>query len=227
MVTTRYVAIIPAAGVGSRFNSAIPKQYVKIGEFTILERAVMPFLQITDIHKVLIVVQKDDKYIDNINKILNNPKVEIAQVGGETRADTVLSGINYLKDTLNDTDWILVHDAARCYITRDMITNQIHQLKDDAVGGILAIPVTDTVKEVNNLIITKTLNRNNTYLAQTPQMFRYGVLYKALSICNTANITDEASAVEKLNLPVKIILGDVKNIKITDVHSFSSKSELC
>jgi 2-C-methyl-D-erythritol 4-phosphate cytidylyltransferase len=203
--------LIPCAGSGSRFGSAIPKQYTKIGDKTVIEHTLNAFLQIPEIIEIVVIVSKDDIEIDKYALI--SPKIKVARVGSDTRAKTVLNGLNLLKCEAND--WVLVHDAARCCISPQAIKNMLVKLSEDKIGGILAIPVSDTLKHGNNGLITKTVDRNNLYHAQTPQMFRYNVLHKALSGCDLSVTTDDASAVEALGLPVHLVLGEVSNIKLT------------
>ncbi len=208
----QFVVLIPCAGNGSRFGNTIAKQYVKIGGKSILEHTLNAFLCVEEISEIIIVVNCNDSLADEM--CLLSSKVRILKAGGDTRAKTVLNGLNSL--VIADDDWVLVHDAARCCITPEIIKNQITELKHDAVGGVLAIPVTDTVKLVNNGIISATLDRSAIYLAQTPQMFRYNILKQALSINdNGYEITDEASSVENLGFSVKIIAGSRDNIKVT------------
>ncbi|MCE2706440.1 MAG: 2-C-methyl-D-erythritol 4-phosphate cytidylyltransferase [Proteobacteria bacterium] len=210
---TEIVVLIPCAGGGSRFGSNMPKQYTKIGDKTILEHTLQAFLAVKLITKIVLVVSKNDEHFLSLldKSILSN--IDILTCGGNTRAKTVLNGLNSLN--LDANSWILVHDAARCCITPELINKQISTLFDDLVGGILAIPAKDTIKIVKNNIIEQTLDRQTIYLAQTPQMFRYNILTQALRDSDISNITDEASAVEKLGLSVRIILGSPTNIKIT------------
>jgi 2-C-methyl-D-erythritol 4-phosphate cytidylyltransferase len=203
--------LIPCAGKGSRFGSPIPKQYTKIGDKTVIEHTLNAFLQLPEITEIVVVVSIDDNEIDKYALI--SPKIRVARVGSGVRAKTVLNGLNLLKCEAND--WVLVHDAARCCIRPQAIKDMLIKLNEDKVGGILAIPVNDTLKHVDNGLITKTVNRNSLYHAQTPQMFRYNVLHKALSSCDLEGITDDASAVEALGLAVHLVLGDVSNIKLT------------
>ena len=212
---TKLVALIPCAGMGSRIGYTTPKQYIKINGSTILEHTISAFLKVKFIDEVVVVVAPNDNFIHDIVGILKEPKIKILRIGGKTRAQTVINGLSYIE--LNENDWILVHDAARCCIEPNLINEQIESLKNNDVGGILAIPAVDTIKYVENGVIRKTLDRANIYLAQTPQMFRYNVLKTALSTAeNLDSITDEASAVEALGVKVKIILGDAKNIKVTN-----------
>lgn len=210
-MSPNYIVLIPCAGGGSRFGSDVPKQYTEIGNKTVLEYTINAFLAVPKIEQIIIVASKADRYIDFYTKL--SPKIYIQKVGGETRAESVLNGLQMIECQAND--WILVHDAARCCITVDLIENMIAQLANEPVGGILAIPATDTLKLGNNGIISKTLDRSVIYLAQTPQMFRYEALLKSLTIADLAKVTDEASAVEQLGLDVHLVEGSASNIKLT------------
>lgn len=210
-MSNRYIALIPCAGSGSRFGGSIPKQYTLLGNKSVLEHTVQAFLNVPLIERVVIVANPFDDYIDRYSKI--SSKIVVHKVGGSTRAESVQNGLKQLE--CDATDWVLVHDAARCCITPELITRMIQQLKADEVGGILAIPATDTIKTGQNGIIGETLDRNKIFLAQTPQMFRYGVLSHALNTAIADSVTDEASSVEQLGLAVRLISGDATNIKLT------------
>ena len=203
--------LIPCAGRSTRFGHNIPKQYTKIMDKSIVWYTLQVFLAIPNIEQIMLVVNIDDEYINSYQAL--SPKIVIARVGGEYRAQSVFNGLKQL--SCKDDDWILVHDVARCCITSIAVNRLITQVIDDPVGGILAIPVRDTLKIGHNGIIVNTVERQNMYLAQTPQMFRYHILFNALSQSDLTNITDEASSIESLNLPIKLIEGDVDNIKIT------------
>lgn len=213
MDNNKFIVLIPCAGHGSRFGADIPKQYTKILDKTLLEYTLDVFLSIKQIYQIIIVADPNDSYIKMYQSL--STRISIQYVGGETRARSVLNGL--YKISCDPDSWVLVHDAARCCITSNLILNLLEELQNDPVGGVLAIPVIDTVKLVeSNNIIKKTLPRNQIYLAQTPQMFRYQILLNALKSCiNKDNITDEASAVEALGLPTKIVMGSCQNIKVT------------
>lgn len=211
MAVSKHIVLITCAGIGSRFNTKVPKQYIKINQVTILEHTINAFVKVAAIDEIAVIVNSHDNYIDHIEGLPD--KVKVLKVGGDTRAQSVINGLKTLR--CENSDWVLVHDAARCCVSPDNIEKMILQLCQDKVGGILAIPATDTIKNVKNKIIDKTLPREEVYLAQTPQMFRYGVLLDALEKANLDQVTDEASAVEQLGLPVHICLGDTRNIKIT------------
>ncbi|MCC2625834.1 MAG: 2-C-methyl-D-erythritol 4-phosphate cytidylyltransferase [Burkholderiales bacterium] len=215
---SKKIAILPCAGHGSRFGDNVPKQYMLINGKTILEYTVKVFLSMPGIDQVIIVTASDDTYIDSLSFLKHNlpgqAGIQILKVGGSTRTQTVKNAVNILN--CNDGDWLLVHDVARCCIKPETILRQINELENDEVGGILAIKATDTIKQsVIGQQIDKTLNRNIIYQAQTPQMFRSGILKKALNCANLELVTDEASAVEQLGLPVKLVEGERGNIKVT------------
>lgn len=137
--------------------------------------------------------------------------------GGAERMDSVLSALDYLRPHAQDTDWVLVHDVARPCIQLEQLHQLLDELKDDDVGGLLAVPVRDTLKQAIDHQVVKTVPRDQLWQCQTPQMFRYGVLLKALEQAKHQHIlvTDESNAIELLNLPIKLVTGRADNIKIT------------
>jgi 2-C-methyl-D-erythritol 4-phosphate cytidylyltransferase len=215
---SKYQVIIPAAGHGSRFNHKVPKQYHTILGKTILEWSIAAFAKILEIEQILLVVTADDPYIEELLPKLS-PKVRLCRNGGKTRSASVLNGLIELN--CQENDWVLTHDAARCCIRTQDIYSLINHLAVQEHGGILASIAVDTVKQVNHdLIITKTLNRRQVYLAQTPQMFRFKQLYAALKL-GIDNYTDEAQAIELHGGKVEIIECGKHNFKVTypqDLH---------
>lgn len=208
------IVILPCAGSGSRFNNAIPKQYTLINEKTILEHTLNVFLSVPEIDQIIVVTAPDDLYIDTLVKLQTHDNIKVLKVGGPTRAHTVKNAVDMLDCQSND--WLLVHDVARCCVSRDSVIHQIQELEYDEVGGILAISALDTIKQsYDGQIINTTLDRNTIYQAQTPQMFRAGVLKGALNMADLNLVTDDASAVEQLGLKVKLIPGERSNIKVT------------
>ena len=211
-MVNNYTVLLPCAGSGSRFKNDIPKQYTKINNKTILEYTIDAFLATPEVSQIVIITAPNDNYIDTI--LTKYPSRVIAtKVGGDTRVESVRNGLNKLNCT--NSDWVLVHDAARCCILPQTITRMISILNADEVGGILALPATDTVKQGDGTVISKTLDRNTIYMAQTPQMFRYGILRSAINQVDMNNATDDASLVENLGLKVKLVMGDTTNIKVT------------
>lgn len=221
-MTNKKIVLLPCAGSGSRFGGSISKQYMPINGKTILEHTLSIFISLELIDKIVIVAATDDEYIDTLlAEIMHSAKfnssniqVEVLKVGGKTRADSVKNGLRYINCDAND--WILVHDVARCCVTREAVLRLIKTLESDLTGGILAIPATDTIKQsVDGLIIDSTLTRSMIYQAQTPQMFRFNILKQALNLEDLSQITDEASGVEAMGISVKLVIGEMSNIKIT------------
>ena len=206
----RYVAIIPAAGVGSRMGRDIPKQYIQIAGKSILQHTVDAFLYFPGITHTFVIVSPDDAFIDEF--LLASPTLTVLRCGGATRRDTVCNALASLQNHLNANDWVLVHDAARPGLTTQLLTKLLTEVGQHAVGGLLALPVVDTVKRVVDGRV-QTIPRDGMWLAQTPQMFRYQLLCDALNAAQ--QVTDEASAVEAAGLVPALIEGHVCNVKVT------------
>lgn len=216
-MTAKKHVVLPCAGTGSRLDSEVPKQYLKINNKTILEHTVKVFLEVDQIDKIWIITAPDDKYIENLLPSLLqglSRRIEVLRLGGATRAHTVKNAVNVIDCTKDD--WILVHDVARCCLTIKALNRLISALNDEPIGGILAMPATDTIKYSKDGSTTDTtLERTKIFLAQTPQMFRSGILKDALNEVDLNLITDEASAIEKINYAIRLIEGEVGNIKVT------------
>lgn len=207
--------VVPAAGVGSRMQSDRPKQYLELAGKTVIDHTLSRLLRSDFITAIAVAVSKEDPYWPEL-EIASHERVIMAE-GGKERADSVLSALKSLRSLANDHDWVLVHDAARPCITTKDVGLLIETLKEDPVGGILALASHDTLKNVENSSITETIDRNRIWRALTPQMFRYGVLFNALeeAAAKGSVVTDEASAVELKGLQPKIVEGRPDNIKIT------------
>ncbi|PMH43876.1 2-C-methyl-D-erythritol 4-phosphate cytidylyltransferase [Vibrio sp. 10N.286.49.B3] len=209
------VAIVPAAGVGSRMQADKPKQYLVLHGKTILEHTVEKLLQHTKIQKVIVAISDADPYYSQLS-LSSNPNV-IRVSGGKERADSVLSGLNYLQANPSAA-WALVHDAARPCVTLNDIDNLISVALQHSVGAILATPVRDTMKRSNQQqAIVHTVEREQLWHALTPQMFRVNALRDVLSqaLEQQVTITDEASAFEWLGQSPALVKGRADNIKIT------------
>lgn len=207
-------AVVPAAGVGKRMQADRPKQYLPLAGETVLEQTLKRLFQAQVFSAVAVAISKEDPYWPEL-EVFNHEKIITAK-GGKERADSVLSALKSLRDKAADTDWVLVHDAARPCLTSQDIHLLIDTLRDDDVGGILALSSHDTLKQVDGKDIIKTIDRSVIWKALTPQMFRYGMLKKALEIAEgNPNVTDEASALEMQGLKPKIVEGRPDNIKIT------------
>jgi 2-C-methyl-D-erythritol 4-phosphate cytidylyltransferase len=209
----RYFALIPAAGVGARMGAGNPKQYIRIGGKPMLRHTLDAFLSSDLIAHTFVVVSPDDPYIDSIAP---NHGVTVLRCGGASRMESVRNGLAVLASTLAPTDWVLVHDAARPGLTAGLIEKLIGSTGEHPVGGLLGLPVVDTVKRCIEGEACGTIPRNGLWLAQTPQMFRYQLLRQALSAAtDPESITDDASAVEALGLTPKLVEGHPRNLKVT------------
>ena len=213
---SRYWAVIPAAGAGLRMGSAIPKQYLKIHGRTVLEHSLEAFCKHPDISGIMVVLADGDPYWDTIESA-RYPRVSCI-TGGAERCHSVYNGLKQLARQAAPNDWVLVHDAARPCLRGSDITLLIETLRDEPVGGILALPVRDTMKRSGpgNEIIG-TVERSGLWHALTPQMFRLASLQSALEQAMSAEVmvTDEAQAMELTGATPKLVQGQPDNIKIT------------
>jgi 2-C-methyl-D-erythritol 4-phosphate cytidylyltransferase len=209
-------AIIPAAGIGSRMGAQLPKQYLKLAGATVLEHSLSALLACDFIEKVIVALSPLDEIAASV-MALRDSKVSLVE-GGEARSDSVLAGLAALQGLAAPDDWVLVHDAARPCIAPDDISALAQQVRRSGVGGILAVPMVDTVKRAGaDNIVDQTLPRDELWCAQTPQMFRYELLYSALKSAaqRGLSITDEASAMELQGERVQLVAGSVSNLKVT------------
>ncbi len=208
-------AVVPAAGVGKRMQADRPKQYLPLAGKTVIEHTLLRLLHSLAFDAVAVAISVEDPYWPEL-AISEHPQV-ITAPGGKERADSVLSALKSLQGMAAEDDWVLVHDAARPCLTTEDIQHLIGSLKDDAVGGILALSSHDTLKQVDaDGGISATVDRKHIWRALTPQMFRYGMLRDALQQAEgNPAITDEASALEIQGLRPKIVEGRPDNIKIT------------
>ncbi|NHZ65089.1 2-C-methyl-D-erythritol 4-phosphate cytidylyltransferase [Massilia genomosp. 1] len=207
----RYFALIPAAGIGARMASGCPKQYLPIGAKPMLRHTLDAFLSSGLIAHTYVVVSARDEYID---AIVPSGAATVLRCGGASRMESVRNALRALEGELHEHDWVLVHDAARPGINAALIDKLIATVGDDPVGGLLALPVVDTVKRSGADVTT--VARDGLWLAQTPQMFRYKLLCDALAAATDASvITDDASAVEALGFSPKLVEGHPRNLKVT------------
>lgn len=213
--TPRYFALIPAAGVGARMQADGPKQYLDINGQAMLAHTVGAFLASAAIAHTYIVVSADDGVIDTV--LPPHERICVLRCGGATRMDSILNGLQAIAGQVAGNDWVLVHDAARPGLTAALIEQLIDRVGVHPVGGLLALPVVDTVKQAG--VQLATLPRDGLWLAQTPQMFRCSLLREALGAARAegreAAITDDASAVEALGLSPLLVEGHPRNLKVT------------
>ncbi|ORU91145.1 MAG: 2-C-methyl-D-erythritol 4-phosphate cytidylyltransferase [Cycloclasticus sp. symbiont of Poecilosclerida sp. N] len=207
--------VVPAAGVGSRFGEKRPKQYLPFRASTIIDVTIERLSACQEIEKIIVCTHPDDSFSSQ-SSYVDNPKVEVT-AGGLKRADSVLNGIHFIKQQADDNDWVLVHDAVRPCVSLSDIEKLINTTLQTDVGGILAKPIHNTVKDVNGALVTKTLDRSSLWHALTPQIFKLVDLEKALLAAKKidAIITDEASAIEQIGIKVQIVEGRSDNIKVT------------
>ena len=213
MTSPRVVAVIPAAGVGSRMQADRPKQYLSLNGKTILEHTIDALLNHPLIDDVIVAISQGDEYFDQLG--LRQKPIRVVD-GGKERADSVLNGIL----SLDENDWALVHDAARPCVDDADISNLLSLIgSEDVTGGILATPVRDTMKRVkpSSNIISHTEDRDGLWHALTPQLFPAMLLKRALQegLAQGVSITDEASAMEFAGHSVAMVSGSPANIKIT------------
>ena len=208
----RFHALIPAAGSGSRMGHVLPKQYLDLQGRPLLWHTLQVFERHPEISSVHVAIAPDDGIWTRHDWSAFH-KLHVHRCGGATRAQTVLAGLRAM-DTAED-DWVLVHDAARPCLTQTALNRLMVVLRDDSVGGILAIPVADTLKRAGEGgRIAATVARAGLWGAQTPQMFRRGVLMQALAQAGP-EVTDEASAIEALGMAPLLVEGDPANLKVT------------
>ena len=208
----RYFALIPAAGVGARMAADGPKQYLPLAGKPMLRHTIDAFLSSDLISHTFVVVSPDDGQID---ACAPHHGVSVLRCGGASRMASVQYALAAMASDLRDDDWVLVHDAARPGLTAALIEKLITSTGSDPVGGLLALPVVDTVKRAG-LGTVATVARDGLWLAQTPQMFRYRLLCDALAaVTDAAAITDDASAVEALGHAPKLVEGHPRNLKVT------------
>lgn len=213
---SKHYALIPAGGSGSRFGGTTPKQYLSLAGRPLLAHTVAALSGCTLVDKVLVVLSPNDTQ----GQALPWSTEELARLcfvhaGGETRAASVRNGLDALMQAgALESDWVLVHDAARPCLRSEDVARMIEMLGDDAVGGLLAAPVADTVKRAgDDGRVAATVSRDGLWVAQTPQMFRIGLLKRAYDACPGA--TDEAAAIEALGLAPRLVAGDAGNFKVT------------
>jgi 2-C-methyl-D-erythritol 4-phosphate cytidylyltransferase len=212
----RFYALVPCAGTGTRAGSAEPKQYRPLRGRPMVAHTLEALLAVPRLAAVLVVLSPGDAHFADAAVAFDAQRLWTAEAGGETRALTVQGGLATLRARgARDHDWVLVHDAARCLVEPDWVDRLIDACRDDAVGGLLALPVADTLKQATpDGRVAATLPRADKWSAQTPQMFRLGVLQGALAAAGSA-VTDEASALEHQGLAPKLVPGDPANLKVT------------
>tara|TARA_R110000824_G_scaffold288508_3_gene476824 strand:- start:163059 stop:163772 length:714 start_codon:yes stop_codon:yes gene_type:complete len=209
-------ALVPAAGIGKRFGSDTPKQYLKLHNREILAWTLQTLRDLPYLEKIILVLHPDDDYFA-ASLAVQFPDLIIVE-GGDERLNSVANGLQALHMLAADNDWVMVHDAVRPCVMPEDINKLVVSMQHDDVGGVLASPVKDTLKRSDAAMqVVDTPDRSQYWLAATPQLFRFGVLRNAMSAALQKGFlaTDEAAAVEALGLAVKLVEGRSDNIKIT------------
>lgn len=210
----RFLALVPAAGIGSRVGAALPKQYLRLGRQTMLEHSVDALRAAPWIDRVVVVVAPEDTRASAL--LADRSRVQVLREGGASRADTVLAGLRAMRrEGARNDDWVLVHDAARPGLEPAMLERLRSCLGASPVGGLLAVPVGETVKQTGEdpEAVAVTLDRDRLWVAQTPQMFRFGMLLEALAAHPL--VTDEAAAIERAGHAPRLVEGGRSNFKVT------------
>lgn len=217
-------ALVPCAGIGERAGAGGPKQYRQLAGQTVVAHTLAALARVPRIAQTLVVLAADDLDFE-----ASAPAFEgwAEQCGGATRADSVAAGLRALAQRgVREDDWVLVHDAARCLIQPAAIERLIDACLADRVGGLLALPLSDTLKQAGDGDrVSTTIDRGGKWTAQTPQMFRLGLLHQALARAGQ-DVTDESSAVEALGLAPRLVPGQVDNFKLTWPADFALAERL-
>ncbi|PUE47449.1 2-C-methyl-D-erythritol 4-phosphate cytidylyltransferase [Limnohabitans sp. 2KL-1] len=219
----RFHALIPCAGTGSRAGTAQPKQYQQVAGQPMVMHTVQALAQVPQLASGWVILSADD---DHGWAEQGWPeRFRRVACGGASRAESVFNGLKaMLAAGLDPQDWVLVHDAARCLVSPESVSRLIDTCQHDAVGGLLALPLPDTLKSEEGGRVAATVPREHKWLAQTPQMFRLQMLHDALADVagsGFAGITDEASAIERWGLMPRLIEGSAQNFKVTYPADFA------
>ncbi len=213
-MNNRLWVVIPAAGRGERFGGSLPKQYAKLGGRTVIEHTLECFAGVPHIAGIIVPLAADDQTFGKL-KLPNIPVH--TTVGGATRAESVLAALEWLKNgPAADQDWVLVHDAARPLLARADLDALISECEQNDIGGLLGVPVADTLKRSSGGQVHGTMRRDDVWRAMTPQMFKLGPLERALRAAGP-EATDEAMAMEMAGVAPAMVRGSADNLKITTV----------
>jgi len=215
MTDTRF-ALVPAAGSGTRLGHEVPKQYLPLAGRPLLQHTLRALLDCAAIERVYVVLSPGDRHFARLDWSGEDGRLVPLYCGGASRAASVFNGLMAMRDDVEPFDWVLVHDAARPCLDAASLARLIDEVGDDDVGGLLAVPVADTLKrEDASARVRSTEPRSGLWQAQTPQMFRYALLAEALHRADPSAVTDESSAVEALGLSPRLVQGAATNLKVT------------
>jgi 2-C-methyl-D-erythritol 4-phosphate cytidylyltransferase len=222
----RLYALVPCAGTGERAGAGQPKQYVALAGRSVVAHTLEALARVQRLSAVLVVLAPDDTQFERAAPGFHGPGLWLARCGGATRAASVAAGLEALRARgAGPDDWVLVHDAARCLLQPAWVERLIQACLDDPVGGLLALPLADTLKEGDGQRVQATLARTGKWAAQTPQMFRLGLLEQALH-SGAGAVTDESGAIEALGLKPLLVSGELENLKVTYPGDFALAERL-
>lgn len=226
VATPRLYALVPCAGTGARAGAGQPKQYVGLAGRPVVAHTLDALSRVTRLSGLLVVLAPDDAHFERAVPDFGGPSRWQARCGGDTRAESVAAGLGVLRGYgARDQDWVLVHDAARCLLQPEWVDRLIDACLDDPVGGLLALPLADTLKEAQGERVSGTVSRVGKWAAQTPQMFRLGLLEQALQ-GGTGAVTDESGAIEARGLAPRLVTGELENLKVTYPGDFALAQRL-
>jgi 2-C-methyl-D-erythritol 4-phosphate cytidylyltransferase len=224
--SARLHALVPCAGSGVRAGAVVAKQYVTIAGRPLVAHTLAAFVAVKRLERILLVIAPDDARCAQLGGMPADPRLVVAKCGGATRAASVAAGLAELARLgAAPNDWVLVHDAARCLIRAEWIHELIDACIDDPVGGLLALPVADTLKREEGGRAAATVPRQGVWQAQTPQMFRLGALTEAV-VRAGKGASDEAAAIEATGLAPKLVACSAENFKITFASDFAIAAAL-
>jgi 2-C-methyl-D-erythritol 4-phosphate cytidylyltransferase/2-C-methyl-D-erythritol 4-phosphate cytidylyltransferase/2-C-methyl-D-erythritol 2,4-cyclodiphosphate synthase len=223
----RFFALVPCAGTGTRSGAQGPKQYRPIAGRAMVSHTLEALAAVRRLASTLVVLSADDLLFEAAVPGFAGERAWVARVGGETRAATVAAGLATLAARgAGDDDWVLVHDAARCLLRPEWVDALIDACAAHSVGGLLAAPLADTLKQADAAgDVAATIDRGGKWAAQTPQMFRLGLLRRALAVAGHG-VTDESSAVEALGLAPRLVAAPLENLKVTWPQDFELAERL-
>jgi 2-C-methyl-D-erythritol 4-phosphate cytidylyltransferase len=222
----RLYALVPCAGTGARSGAPLPKQFVGLGSRALVAHTLSALAAVSRIEAVLVVLSPHDCDFERCVPEWVGPRAWVERCGGPTRAASVGAGLAALRTRgAVDADWVLVHDAARCLLRPAWVDRLVDACLGDAVGGLLALPLADTLKAEEAGRVGATVPRQGKWTAQTPQMFRLGLLERALAAAGEM-VTDEAGAVEALGLRPLLVPGTLENFKVTYPEDFDLAARL-